>query len=77
MRHVYNPLRRRKYDKFTCSAVVWIVSAIFHEYIISGAVGYVNFWAFLAMFANFPVGIMQEWMKKHKVTTIYNYLFSF
>lgn len=72
MRHIYNPLRRRKIDKFTCSAIVFFISAIFHEYIISGALGYLNYWAFIAMFTNFPVSIMQEWIKRQKAIGFLN-----
>jgi hypothetical protein len=67
MRHIYNPLRRRKMDKFFCSAIVFFVSAVFHEYVISGALGYMNYWAFFAMFANFPISVLQEMIKKVKV----------
>jgi diacylglycerol O-acyltransferase-1 len=48
----------------TCGAVVFFVSAVFHEYVISGALGYLNYWAFVAMFANFPISLIQEFMKK-------------
>lgn len=67
MRHVYNPLRRRKIDKVTCSGIVFFISAIFHEYVISGALGYTQYWSFIAMFSNFPVSLFQEYLKKIKV----------
>jgi len=51
----------------TSGGIVFFVSAIFHEYVISGALGYTSYWAFIAMFANFPVSIMQEYMKTIKV----------
>ena len=50
----------------TCGAVVFFVSAVFHEYVISGALGFVSYWAFIAMFANFPVSLLQEIMKNSK-----------
>ncbi len=46
--------------------MVFFVSAVFHEYVISGALGYTNYWAFIAMFANWPISIFQEMMKKIK-----------
>ncbi len=67
MRHVYNPLRRRGVDKMISGAVVFFISAVFHEYLISGALGKVYYWAFWAMFANFPISIIQEKMKHMKV----------
>ena len=67
MRHVYNPMRRRKINKFICALFVWIVSAVFHEYIVSGALGKLHFSAFIAMMANFPASIIQEVLKKMKV----------
>lgn len=67
MRHIYNPLRRRKIDKVVCSGIVFFISAVFHEYVISGALGYMNYWAFIAMFANFPVSVMQGFIKQQKV----------
>jgi hypothetical protein len=67
MRHVYNPLRRRRIDKGTCGAIVFFVSAVFHEYIVSGALGFISYWAFLAMFANWPISILQSILKSSKV----------
>ena len=70
MRHIYNPLRRQGMSKFTNAMATFFVSAIFHEYIISGALGICSYYAFLAMFMNFPVCLAQEYLKKSKVYTI-------
>ena len=67
IRHIYNPLRRRKIDKVTCGGIVFFVSALFHEYVISGALGYTQYYSFLAMFANFPFSLFQEYIKTIKV----------
>ena len=67
MRHIYNPLRRRGYSKFYNGLVTFFVSAVFHEYIVSGALGIVSYYAFLAMFMNFPVCIAQEFIKHSRV----------
>jgi diacylglycerol O-acyltransferase-1 len=67
MRHIFNPMRRRGYSKFNNGLVTFFVSAIFHEYIVSGALGIVSYYAFLAMFLNFPMSIAQEYIKKTKV----------
>jgi len=79
MRHIYNPIRRKKIPKFIAGLVVWIVSAIFHEYIISGALAKIHYSAFFAMMANFPVQIFQELLKNFKLvsdrSTILNVFF--
>jgi len=45
------------------SAVVFFISAFFHEYIISGALGYLNYWAFIAIFSNNPIQISMTIIK--------------
>jgi diacylglycerol O-acyltransferase-1 len=67
MRHIYNPLRRRGVDKMISGAIVFFISAFFHEYLISGALGKLYYWSFLAMFANFPIAALQEKLKHMKV----------
>ena len=54
--------------KFFNSFVVFFVSAVFHEYIVSGALGFCKFYAFFAMFSQFPIILMQEnYIKKTRV----------
>jgi diacylglycerol O-acyltransferase-1 len=67
MRHIYNPMRRKKIHKFFCGAAVWAMSAFFHEYIISGALGKIHYSAFIAMMSNFPISIIQNILKHAKV----------
>lgn len=69
MRHIYNPMRRKGVNKVLSGAFVYFISAIFHEYIISGALGKFHFSAFIAMFANFPFSVLQEYLKKIKILT--------
>jgi diacylglycerol O-acyltransferase-1 len=69
MRHIYNPMRRQGINKFISGAFVYFISAVFHEYIISGALGKLHFSAFIAMFANFPASIFQEYLKKFKLVS--------
>ena len=71
MRHIYNPLRRRGTSKFTNGLVTFFVSAMFHEYILSGALGIRSYYAFFAMFMNYPFCIAQEFIKKSKVKLNY------
>lgn len=49
IRHLYNPLLKRGYTKVTSSFIVFFVSAFFHEWIVSGALGFVSIHAFMAM----------------------------
>lgn len=44
--------------------VVFTVSAVAHEYIISGATHLMTFWAFLAMEMQIPMVVMQEILRK-------------
>lgn len=67
MRHIYNPLRRRRVSKLLSGGFVYFISAVFHEYIISGGLGKLHFSAFLAMFGNFPTVLVQEYLKKLKI----------
>lgn len=64
MRHIYNPLRRKKVSKFLSGFFVFFISAVFHEYLISGALGKLHISAFVAMMLNFPASIIQEPLKK-------------
>lgn len=79
MRHVYNPIRRKKINKFLCMALVFLFSALFHEYLISGALGKVHYSSFWAMFLNFPISLIQQTLKKFKLvredTVIHNIFF--
>lgn len=64
MRHIYNPLRRRKFSKVFCVGVTFFVSGVVHEYVISGGLGYFSVWAFLCMFLNFPVSLIQVYLRE-------------
>lgn len=70
MRHIYNPLRRKKLGREISGFAVFFISAVFHEYIISGALGRLHFSAFIAMFLNFPVSVIQAILKRSKVKLI-------
>jgi diacylglycerol O-acyltransferase-1 len=49
MRHIYFPLLKRNFRKDFAYILVFAVSAICHEYIISASVGVIEYWAFGAM----------------------------
>lgn len=79
MRHIYNPLRRKKIHRAVCGFIVFFISALFHEYIISGALGRLHFSAFVAMLANYPASVIQEILRKsnkiNKNTVLHNVFF--
>ena len=60
-------MRRKKINRIICAVAVWVVSAFFHEYIISGALGEVHYSAFFAMMANFPISVIQGILKHAKI----------
>ena len=66
MRHVYNPLRRRGLNRFWCVGITFFVSGLLHEYVCSGALGVVNYWAFIGIFVNFPVTMIQNYIREQK-----------
>ena len=57
IRHVYYPLRRRKVSGSTSLFVTFLISAIFHEYLVVGIFSVVNFIAFIIMMVNVPIMI--------------------
>ena len=54
-RHVYRPLRKRGYSFSFSSALVFLLSAVAHEYIISIPLRVFHCWAFLAMILQLPL----------------------
>ena len=54
-RHVYRPLRKRGYSFAFSSALVFLLSAVAHEYIISIPLRVFHYWAFLAMILQLPL----------------------
>ena len=54
-RHVFLPLiHRRGYSKFLASVIVFLVSAFFHEYLVSVPLRMFRLWAFIGMLAQVP-----------------------
>lgn len=66
IRHIYNPLRRRKFSKIFCAGATFAFSGLFHEYVLSGALGLWSYWGFVAMFSNFPLSIIQIYIRESK-----------
>ena len=55
LRHMYNPLIKHGCNKKAAAFIIFIVSAIGHEYVISCAVGTPSYWIFFSMIAQFFV----------------------
>lgn len=64
IRHVYNPILQLGASKITANLVVFFISAIAHEYLVSVPLGFVSFWAFFAMMLQAPVILIQRKMDK-------------
>ena len=46
---MYFPLLKRGYSKVIANLVVFLVSALGHEYIVSASIGELEYWAFVGM----------------------------
>ncbi|XP_075681014.1 diacylglycerol O-acyltransferase 1-like [Dermatophagoides pteronyssinus] len=54
LRHVYVPLLKRGYSKITVTTIVFLMSAVFHEYLVSVPLRMFRFWAFTGMAMQIP-----------------------
>lgn len=59
-RHLYKPLMKRGYKKFTASCLVFILSAFFHEYLVSVPLRMFRWWAFLGMCLQIPLAMVVD-----------------
>ena len=60
VRHVYKPLVRNGFSRLTASVAVFLISAIFHEYLVSVPLHLFRLWAFWAMLAQIPLNIFTD-----------------
>jgi diacylglycerol O-acyltransferase 1 len=63
LRHVHFPLTNKGVNKQFSIFVTFFLSALFHEYVISGACGLMGCWAFLAMMMQIPMVILMDLFK--------------
>jgi diacylglycerol O-acyltransferase-1 len=66
VRHLYRPLLRSGYTKMQAAIVVFVVSAFFHEYLISIPLSMFRLWAFMGMLAQVPLGYLTGRILKGK-----------
>ncbi|KAM8826418.1 diacylglycerol O-acyltransferase 1-like [Synchiropus picturatus] len=55
LRHFYKPLLRRGYSKTLSQCAVFLLSAFFHEYLVSVPLRMFRLWAFMGMMAQLPL----------------------
>ncbi|XP_053621254.1 diacylglycerol O-acyltransferase 1 isoform X2 [Plodia interpunctella] len=60
VRHVYIPITVKGYSKFVAGLVVFAISALFHEYLVSVPLQMFRIWAFLGMMAQPPLGVLSR-----------------
>ncbi|XP_052816498.1 diacylglycerol O-acyltransferase 1-like [Mya arenaria] len=58
-RHLYKPLLRRGFSKLQASVAVFMLSAFFHEYLVSVPLHMFKLWAFMGMLGQVPLAIVQ------------------
>lgn len=63
-RHVYKPLLRCGYSKIAAQLIVFLLSAFFHEYLVSVPLHMFKLWAFSGMVAQIPLAALTNWMSK-------------
>uniref|UniRef100_A0A672ZCD3 O-acyltransferase n=1 Tax=Sphaeramia orbicularis TaxID=375764 RepID=A0A672ZCD3_9TELE len=55
LRHFYKPMLRKGINKFLAQTAVFLVSAFFHEYLVSFPLKMFRLWAFMGMMAQVPL----------------------
>ncbi|XP_072926704.1 diacylglycerol O-acyltransferase 1-like [Hemitrygon akajei] len=55
MRHIYRPLVEKGYSKWEGQASVFLLSALYHEYLIAAPLNMFRFWLFLVMILQVPI----------------------
>ncbi|XP_022055441.1 diacylglycerol O-acyltransferase 1a [Acanthochromis polyacanthus] len=55
LRHFYKPLLRTGINKFLAQTAVFLISAFFHEYLVSVPLKMFRLWAFMGMMAQVPL----------------------
>ncbi|XP_028159246.1 diacylglycerol O-acyltransferase 1 isoform X2 [Ostrinia nubilalis] len=60
VRHVYIPITEMGYSKVAASAVVFFISAFFHEYLVSVPLQMFRIWAFLGMMVQPPLAVISR-----------------
>lgn len=76
LRHVYFPMIAKGYGKTFSLFITFFISAVAHEYLVSGACRLLTYWAFLAMMMQIPMIVAMDIFKKQlEKTQIGNVVF--
>uniref|UniRef100_A0A3P8WCC5 O-acyltransferase n=1 Tax=Cynoglossus semilaevis TaxID=244447 RepID=A0A3P8WCC5_CYNSE len=67
LRHFYRPLLRKGTNKFMAKTAVFLLSAFFHEYLVSVPLKMFRFWAFMGMLLQVPLA----WVVSHYLSGNY------
>lgn len=60
VRHLYNPILKRGMSRIQANFITFLVSAFFHEWVVSGAIGVFGYQAFLAILSQAPIIFIQK-----------------
>jgi diacylglycerol O-acyltransferase 1 len=75
LKHVYFPMRRRKYSRTVSSITVFTISALLHEYAIGSIFKVLTGVGFFGIFLQFPIILLQEKYKKWMGGLVGNIIF--
>ncbi|KAF0301217.1 Diacylglycerol O-acyltransferase 1 [Amphibalanus amphitrite] len=64
MRHIYLPLLRHRFSKFSAAVAVFFLSAFLHEYLVAAPLRLLRVWAFLGMMAQIPLDTLTVFVRK-------------
>ncbi|XP_037068050.1 diacylglycerol O-acyltransferase 1-like [Pollicipes pollicipes] len=65
MRHVYLPLVRHRFSRFSAAVAVFFMSAFLHEYLVAAPLRLLRVWAFLGMMAQIPLDSLTAFIHKY------------
>lgn len=65
IRHVYFNMTSKGYSKNSAMVFTFFLSAVAHEYLISGACRFLSYWAFLAMMGQLPMIVFMDFFKPY------------
>uniref|UniRef100_A0A7E4W3L3 O-acyltransferase n=1 Tax=Panagrellus redivivus TaxID=6233 RepID=A0A7E4W3L3_PANRE len=60
VRHVYKPMVKNGYNRQHSAIAVFLISAVFHEYLVSVPLHMFRLWAFWAMLAQVPLSMLTD-----------------
>lgn len=65
IRHCYTPLLKKGWSKIGANFLVFVLSAIAHEYIVCVPLGVISYYAFLAMMMQAPAIAVEKMISKY------------